>query len=150
MIQELKYVDKLQEWKEAIENLGDQYHKKICSRLLKYFMDDYLLKRRTMEDEIDIVTECIDANIPIPENQAINISLKKNKPMKAKRTMGTDTLRSTQKSSEEKLSRKVTKKDMYSITQDKMKESLAGSNYHVNDRTQGSMTESDFENFGEI
>ena len=68
MIQELKYVEKFKEWKEAIVNLKDMYHKKICSRLLRYFMDDYLLNRRTMDDEIDIVNECIDANIPIPED----------------------------------------------------------------------------------
>ena len=55
MIQELKYVEKLQDWKEAVNNLQDMYHKKVCSRLLKYFMDDYLLNRRTLEDEIEII-----------------------------------------------------------------------------------------------
>ena len=112
--------------------MGDQYHKKVCSRLLKYFMDDWVLKRRSMDDEIEIVNECIDANLPIPDvSQAISISLKRSKQptMKTKKTGGLETARTTvAKASEEKLNRKGTKKDIYSISQDKMKESLAGTN----------------------
>ena len=147
MIQELKYVERLTEWKEAVENLKDQYHKKVVSRLLKYFMDDYLLNRRSMEDEIEIVNECIDANIPIPDHQAIVIALKRAKPtLKAKKTGGLESQRSTMhKASEEKLNRKGTKKDIYSISQDKMRESLAGSHQHVD---RGSFTESDFDEAG--
>ena len=78
MIQEIKYVERLKDWKELIKNLKGEYHKKICSRLLRYFMDDYLLNRRTKEEELEIIEECIDANIPIPEEK-IGLSLKKVK-----------------------------------------------------------------------
>lgn len=42
-------------------------------------MDDYLLNRRTMEEEFEIIEECVDANIPIPEEKTV-LSLKKTKP----------------------------------------------------------------------
>jgi len=58
--------------------LKGEYHKKICSRLLKYFMDDYLLNRRTIVEEREIIATCIDMHIPIPDEN-INISLKKHK-----------------------------------------------------------------------
>ena len=98
-LQQTRYVERVHEWKQQIRNLKDDYHKKICSRLLKYFMDDYLLNRRTIVEERAIIETCIDAHIPIPDEK-INISLKKGKTGK-KDAKGSEklTTRGTQKSS---------------------------------------------------
>ena len=47
--------------------------KKNCSRLLKYFHDDYIVNRRSLEDEYDIIDKCIDANLPFPVNEEDNM-----------------------------------------------------------------------------
>ena len=53
---------------EALEGEGViTTEQKLKSRLLKYFMDDYILSRRTEQDEKDIIDECVNANIPIPD-----------------------------------------------------------------------------------
>ena len=134
--QEIKYVEKLQIWEEAIKNMKGENHKKICSRLLKYFYDDYLLNRRTKEDELEIIRRCIDANIPIPEEKSDGLlrkSASKSVP-KAKKGAGTDATRSSIKSTVEE-KKKPTRKDIYSISQEKMRESLSLGAQHGADRS---------------
>ena len=129
-LQEVKYVEKVVEWRAAVAALTGQNHKKICSRLLKYFMDDYLLNRRSRQEELAIIATCIDANIPVPEEK-INIQLKRGKTMaKAKKAGAADVGRGTERSAREEEKRPVRtsstqRKDIYSISQDKMRESLA-------------------------
>lgn len=50
---------------EGVEFITNE--QKMKSRLLKYFMDDYILKRRSEQDEKDIIDEVVNANIPIPD-----------------------------------------------------------------------------------
>jgi len=93
-------------------------------------MDDYILNRRTMQDEFDIVRTCIDANLTIPEEK-INIKLPKAKGSKDKKKGDgrETTTRYTHKSQREepKLKSSSTRsKDIKTISKEKMKESIAG------------------------
>lgn len=129
-LQQTRYVERVYEWKQQIRNLKDDHHKKICSRLLKYFMDDYLLNRRTIIEEREIIETCIDAHIPIPDEK-INISLKKGKTGKKDAKGGENLItRGTQKSSSKETLKSnnsaSTRRDINTISQEKMRESLAG------------------------
>lgn len=150
-IQEIQYIDKLNEWKKAVENLKGENHKKICSRLLKYFMDDYLLNRRSMAEECNIINECIDANIPIPEEK-INIQLKKGKTggRLSKKISAMEAIRGIAGmqgyGGEEKYlkPRSTGRKDIHSISQEKMRESLSHGN-DDDESGEGGMDDSDLD-----
>ena len=69
MNHETKYLEKLREWELTIKNMNGMPVKKVCSRMLKLFHDDYLINHRTVEEEKEIIDQCIEANIPPPSDK---------------------------------------------------------------------------------
>ena len=106
---------------EAME--GDEFitnEQKMKSRLLKYFMDDYILKRRSEQDEKDIIDEVVNANIPIPDARKATVQFKSRAKSKQKK----EAPRTQAKAAEEPKIRAFMKKDLHTISNAKMKESL--------------------------
>ena len=95
---------------------------KLKSRLLKYFMDDYITNRRTEQDEKDIIDECVNANIPIPDARKATVQFKSRAKSKPKKD-APSAPRTQAKNSEEPRMRGM-KKDILSISSAKMKEGL--------------------------
>ena len=106
---------------EALEGEGViTTEQKLKSRLLKYFMDDYILSRRTEQDEKDIIDECVNANIPIPDTRKATVQFKSRAKSKPKK----EAPRTQAKNAEEPRIRASMKKDILTISNAKMKESL--------------------------
>ena len=93
---------------------------KLKSRLLKYFMDDYILNRRSEQDEKDIIDEVVNANIPIPDVRKATVQFKSRTKSKQKK----EAPRTQAKAAEEPRIRGFMKKDLFTISNAKMKESL--------------------------
>ncbi len=97
LAQEEKYVDNVKKFEKRLKECKDP-RQKICSRLLKIYSDEYMLKQRNYEKDIELIKIQIDSFLPLVHPSKEDIAPKKDKA-KSKKSNLKDTQKDTLKGS---------------------------------------------------
>lgn len=81
LIQEDKYIENMAKFKKQLAASKDA-RQRACSKILKYYSDDFVMNQRTLEQESELIKTQIDGCLPLVDPSRENFKKEKSKVQK--------------------------------------------------------------------